>query len=138
MDEQQESNTLDYRKIVMGIIVLGIVAAVVYSQKDLIQHYNAMNTKEVAGVTIKQQEQSTQTKVAAPSIDLQKKIIDIADQVSNLDVKEVTASSPQVQKVLKDMEALKNLPKNEAKNACMSKWKKKQKNESNGCWKKLP
>lgn len=118
MEKESESKSWNYQNIVASILFLLALGGIGYWQRDLILSYNTMPTKEVAGSHIRQN--NDETKVAVPKIDLQEKITAIADQVSKLDVKEVTASSPQVQKVLKDMEALKDLPKNEAKNACMS------------------
>lgn len=120
MDKEEESRSWDYKKIMLGVIVLGIIAVVGYSQWELILSYNTMPTKDVAGIETTQHIKNNQSRVTDPKIDLQEKIAEIAEEVSKLDVAEVTASSPQVQKVLKDMEALKNLPKNEAKDACMN------------------
>lgn len=107
---EQEQVSWDYRKIALGLLILGIIGWFGYQMTK--------STGKVAGVKTVKQER-TQTKVAVPNIDLQEKITDITEQISNLDMQEVAASSPQVQKVLKDMEGLKDLPKNEAKNACM-------------------
>lgn len=107
---EQEQVSWDYKKIVVGVLVLGILGWVGYQMTQPAQ--------KVAGVQTVKPER-TQMKVAAPQIDIQRKITDITEQISQLDMQEVAASSPQVQKVLKDMEGLKDLPKNEAKNACM-------------------
>lgn len=107
---EQEQVSWDYRKIALGLLILGIIGWLGYQMTK--------PTEKVAGAKTVKQER-TQTKVAAPQIDIQRKITDITEQISQLDMQEVAASSPQVQKVLKDMEGLKDLPKNEAKNACM-------------------
>ncbi len=47
------------------------------------------------------------------------KIEELKKNIEGLDPVEVASSSPQIQKVLKDMEGLKDLPSNEAKSMCM-------------------
>lgn len=51
--------------------------------------------------------------------EIQKKIEVITKQVSTLSPQEMASSSPQVKKILKDIEALKEYPKNQAKEACL-------------------
>lgn len=114
-----EEVSWSYKKIAIGVIVVGILALIVYSQRDHIASYKTPQ-KEVAGIETTRQKQSSETKVTIPKVDLQEKITDITEQISKLDVGEVAASSPQVQKVLKDMESLKDVPRSQAKDACMS------------------
>ncbi len=45
-------------------------------------------------------------------------IREIKNNITNLDPKEVASSSPQVQKVLRDMQQLQDLPANQAREAC--------------------
>lgn len=47
------------------------------------------------------------------------KIEELKRNIEGLDPQEVASSSPQIQKVLRDMEGLKDLPSNEARNTCM-------------------
>lgn len=47
------------------------------------------------------------------------RISEIKNNINSLDPKEVASSSPQIQKLLHDMEGIKDLPSNEAKSACM-------------------
>lgn len=47
------------------------------------------------------------------------KIDEIKKNINNLDVNEVASSSPQIQKVLNDIQSIKNLPANEAKQTCL-------------------
>lgn len=48
------------------------------------------------------------------------KLTDIKDQVNNLDVVDIAQSSPQYKKAIKDLQSLQNLPKDEAKKACLN------------------
>jgi hypothetical protein len=118
MDKNNEEEaSWSLPKILAGIAFLGIVGWFVYQNKSLILSYNNEPTKDVAGVQTQRVENNAN--VSVPHIDLQEKINEITQQVSNLDIKDVASSSPQVQKVLHDMESLKDLPKSQAKDACM-------------------
>lgn len=44
---------------------------------------------------------------------------EIKNNVSNLDAAEVATSSPQIQKVLKDIQGIKDLPSNQAREMCL-------------------
>lgn len=61
--------------------------------------------------------------IKTPKIDLQKELgvslDEVKNDISSLDAKEVASSSPQIQKVLKDIESIKDMPTNEARDACM-------------------
>lgn len=46
------------------------------------------------------------------------KIFSIQEDAKNLNVSEVASSSPQVQKVIKDIQSIQNLPSDKAKDAC--------------------
>jgi hypothetical protein len=104
-------------KILLGVVVLGIIGWFVYQNRSFILSFNDTSVKQVAGASTKRVENNE--KIAVPHIDLQEKINEITQQVSKLDVKDVASSSPQVQKVLHDMEALKDLPRSQAKDACV-------------------
>ncbi len=47
------------------------------------------------------------------------RIEELKRNINGLDPVEVASSSPQIQKVLKDMESIRNLPSNEARNTCL-------------------
>lgn len=105
-------------KIIIGVIVISVVGWYVYQNQSLIASMTGSSSRDVAGAKIEAKVTPSQ-KVAIPKFDIQEKIADITSQINNLDVQEVAQSSPQVQKVLKDMESLKDLPKSQAKEACM-------------------
>jgi hypothetical protein len=85
----------------------------------MIGEYNKKPVQEVAGSSTKNDQSTDTQKKSMPNFDIQQKITEITTQVSNLNAVEVAASSPQIQKVLKDMEGLKSLPQNQAKDACI-------------------
>ena len=57
-----------------------------------------------------------------PSIDIQKavreKIEDLAKEASKIDVQDIASSSPQIQKLIKDLSSIKDYPANQAKEIC--------------------
>ncbi|MEK9175962.1 MAG: hypothetical protein AAB520_00805 [Patescibacteria group bacterium] len=61
--------------------------------------------------------------IKSPNIDISSKvdakIEDIKNNVGGLDPAEVATSSPQIQKVLRDIQEIKNLPVDQAKQTCM-------------------
>ncbi|MBP9719034.1 MAG: hypothetical protein KBD46_01060 [Candidatus Levybacteria bacterium] len=118
MDGFEESQW-SKKKIAIGVIILGLVLFVGYQNRERILSYNKQPIRAVAGVETVVKQESNKT-VVLPSFDIQEKIETITQQVSNLDVSEVAASSPQIQKVLKDMESLKNIPQDQAKDACLN------------------
>ena len=47
------------------------------------------------------------------------RIEDIKDSINGLDAVEIASSSPQIQKVLRDIQGIKDLPANQAKEMCL-------------------
>jgi hypothetical protein len=117
-EEEQAQQKWSIPKILTGIVILGVLGWFVYQNRSYILSINDTPTKSVAGAQTSQKQEDNK-RVAIPQFDLQQKVQEISQEVGNLDVKEVAASSPQVQKVLKDMQSLKDLPASQAKDACM-------------------
>jgi len=61
--------------------------------------------------------------IKAPSInfsaDVGSKVEDIKENIENLSPEEIASSSPQIQKVLNDIGQIRNLPINQAREACL-------------------
>ncbi len=51
---------------------------------------------------------------------VQKQIKSIREKAVNINVEEIASSSPQIQNLVNDIKALQELPKNQAKEACMN------------------
>lgn len=77
----------------------------------------------VLGTNAVNQTRNSQSQIESPKInlesDINRRIENIKDSVAELDSQEVASSSPQIQKVLNDIQGIKNLPVNQAKDACM-------------------
>lgn len=102
-------NKKRFLTIVFIIIILGLLG---YSAKTFLLGGNKLNLfgKSVKGI-------STQKQETASNI-LQQKLADIQQQVSKLNIADIASASPQVQKLIKDLNALKDYPSNQAKDIC--------------------
>lgn len=117
MENVENDRGFDIRKILIGLVVLGMIWFG-YQNKDMILGTHQSVTKTVAGD--KTEKQIPKQKIALPKIDLQQKLDDLKQQVTTLDIADITSSSPQIQKVIHDMESLQNVPRSQAKQACMN------------------
>lgn len=119
---EEEKSVWNVKKIAVGVIFLGMLAFFGYQNKDFLVGDEAKSggaLQQVAGVKTSPKRQEAGEQVSLPRFNLQEKVNDITQSVATLDVKEVASSSPQIQKVLRDIEALKNLPRSQAKDACV-------------------
>lgn len=120
--------TWDIKRIIVGVILAtATVAGVGYGVKALVanrqEHASPSKPqqpfKSVEGVraepTQEPQFLPTSREVQAAVED---KVEDIKREVGNLKVEDIATSSPQVQKILKDIQALQQYPKNQAKELC--------------------
>jgi hypothetical protein len=105
------------------ILIVGFSVIVVLALAVELKRMFLPNTSILGDSTVKKASEVEKPKVKPPSVDLQSKVgaslADIKNNIANLDPEEVASSSPQIQKVLQDMQGIKDLPKDEAKNACM-------------------
>ncbi len=118
MKEIKTEEAWDKKKIIITIaVLLGLVVALVYFT----------GAYKVKGDSAKQSRIELQEAVegAAQSVDVptiketvQDKIEEIKTEASNIDIVEVASSSPQVQKIINDIKALENYPKDQAKSMC--------------------
>lgn len=113
----------DKKRIVIGIIAVLLVGFLLGQAKQFIDVSELFSTPRrdvvtdnVAGAST--QESSKTVTVKPPQFDVQEKLEDLAAEAAKLEVEEVATSSPQVQKVLKDVQALQNYPKNQAREMC--------------------
>lgn len=115
-----EDQVWDKKKIAIFLLIL-ILAGVglVYgfgNQKFLSQG-------EISG--IQAVEEREKPKIEPPSFTnlqntFEERFNDIRKEAEKIDVTEVASSSPQIQKVINDIKALQNYPRNQAKEACFS------------------
>lgn len=80
--------------------------------------------RDVLGETnIRKSEEIKRPEIEGPSINLQSevgsRIDEIKKNINGLDAVDIASSSPQIQKVLRDIQGIKDLPANQAKEACL-------------------
>lgn len=88
------------------------------------------STKAVQGVSTANEDNSdAETSQSLPiqsfspqtvQTDVQKKIETITQEVTKLSVTEIASSSPQIQKIMEDLKALEQYPRNQAKDTCLN------------------
>lgn len=99
--------------ITMTIVIVGILminknpqmVAGVRTQKEVVQNVSEKKSEEKISDNVK----------ANVSENLDK----IKEQVAGLSAQDLMSSSPQIQKVIKDLQDLQKYPKNQAKEACL-------------------
>lgn len=123
VEEVWDKKKILITSILLGSLVVGGVAARVYVfGKNSQPAPPKENVREVEGVSTALDKKNTPT----PKVPLQQKIRDevqkqvetIRDEVLALNPSEVATSSPQVQKILRDLGALEQYPKTQAKEIC--------------------
>lgn len=114
--EFEDETQWSVKRIAIGLVLLFIVGVAVYTYwQDLPQE-----SSKVQGVSTEEKKSSPIN--YSPQIiqeNVQKNVNELKNQVNNLNAAEIATSSPQVQKIIKDLQALQDYPKNQAKEACM-------------------
>lgn len=107
----------DMKKILVGVLVIGLIVATSFWW-----FFNEGKLGQVKGVKIEKSNQkfsSDSSTISLPSqVELQEKMNNIKQEVMNLNVSEVASSSPQIQKVIKDLKSLEEYPRTKASEVC--------------------
>ncbi len=108
----------DKKRISVGLIILAIGFIGFMEIKDRV-----FTNPAVLGTSAVNKSTQVQELIEAPKINLESdintKIGDLKESVNALNADDVASSSPQIQKVLNDIQGIKDLPANQAKDACM-------------------
>ena len=124
------------KRIIIGFLVLTVLLSAAYGAKKYIfkdksvlstLSFPEINSK-VAGVSTKNDSSSSQDSSTDQPLQLpvssnlktgmEQKLEDFKKEVSGLNVSDLASSSPQIKKVIEDIQGLQQLPKNQAKEAC--------------------
>lgn len=119
----------DKKKIVFVLVGSTIlIAGAIYGTKALgLQTLSKFKPNSaIKGVNTNQQENKNLPKVeiplqsilSQPKEEAKDKLESIKEEIGKLDVKDIASSSPQVQKVLQDIQSLQQYPRNQAKEMC--------------------
>lgn len=119
--EEVEKRTWNYKRIVIAVILLaGIVVGGFYSKTYIMMYKNSLEKKEVSPTpkslgSVKGVASEEKVNVQEA---LKEKIEDIKKDVEGINVVDIASSSPQIQKILNDVRALEQYPKNQFQDIC--------------------
>lgn len=99
------------KKSIFIVFVILVVGLLVYLSKTFVLDKHNFSKKSVKG---------TKTQPSIPTLEtaLKQKLDSVKQEISHLDIKDVASSSPQVQKIINDLNSLKELPSHQAKEIC--------------------
>jgi len=116
--DEVDSLEWDKKKIVITIFFVVVAILIVGEIKGTFFPDN----KEILGESISRPTPIKKPDIKSPSFnvasEVNSRVEEIKNSIEGLDAAEVASSSSQIQKVLKDIQGIKNLPSNQAKEMC--------------------
>lgn len=111
---------MNIKKIIILAFVAIIGGLLLYLSLFLFLGKNklSLSKKSVKGISAQKQKDASLPSASNLQSSLQQKLDSIKQEVSKLDIKDIASSSPQVQKLINDLNAVKNYPGNQAKEIC--------------------
>lgn len=110
----KKTNRSAKKKFGMGMVILAILLAIVlYQGKVLIGGKQSVRGEKTENQPSFSLPSSSEVKSA-----IEQKVGELQKEVSNLSPLEVATTSPQVQKILRDIKALEGYPRNQAREFC--------------------
>ena len=106
-DEEIEESWNKKRVGIALIILLVIIGGLLYLLNNKF-FKSVQNTKVLSAKDVKLEDM------------VQDQIINLKKEASNINVEEIASSSPQIRKLIDDLKALGDLPKNQVKEACLN------------------
>ncbi|MBI2028280.1 MAG: hypothetical protein HYT07_01595 [Candidatus Levybacteria bacterium] len=99
--------------ILLGIGTYFLITKILEGKINFFNAKPSESPKSVKGISVVEDK---------PSFDIEKalkeKIDELKKEASKIDVEEIASSSPQIQKLIKDLNSLKEYPTNQAKEIC--------------------
>lgn len=123
VEEEWDKKKILITSVLLGALIVGGIGAKVFVLGENKQKTSPkQNVKEVEGVSTTLNKNNNPT----PSVpfpqkvrnEVQSQVENIRQEILNLDPVQVASSSPQVQKILRDLGALEQYPKSQAKEVC--------------------
>ncbi|MDO8461073.1 MAG: hypothetical protein Q7S38_01380 [bacterium] len=114
-EEAPVKEVWDLKKIILGIIIVVILAGSLYLVKDKIEK-NLTSPEKPLG----QVEGARVSKVSEARDDVKERLEMIKKEIANLNAMDVASSSPQVKKIIKDLQDLQSYPSTQIKDLCQS------------------
>ncbi|MDO8657345.1 MAG: hypothetical protein Q7K55_01295 [Candidatus Levybacteria bacterium] len=118
------------RRIIIGLLAIVILFGIGFGVKEIavkqIASFKDLYKTKVAGVSTKKEQESLNEKSKEqPSVqsfkwkeDMQERLDLLKKEVGGLNVSDIASSSPQIKKLIEDLQGLQQLPRNQAKEAC--------------------
>jgi conjugal transfer/entry exclusion protein len=118
MKALEQKTEWDKKKIIMFFVAAGfLVGAGLVIRNMMFQGQNAANPSSVI-TSVK----GANTQVANPLSDIkngiQNQVDNLKNEAQNINVVDIATSSPQVQKVINDLKAIQDYPKNQLRQTC--------------------
>lgn len=112
-EEEIDIEVWNFKRIIgtLFFITVLIVGGYIFFIKD------NPNMSMVMGLTTQREKPKP---ISIKGVNLTEKLQDLKSQVNNLDVKDLAESTPQYQKLIKDLQSLQELPKNQMKETCLN------------------
>jgi hypothetical protein len=112
-NKPQKESEWDKKKIIFITVIVFILLISVFWIKDLVLGKNTQSgemTRKVKGISI----QSDVRKNVADQINTLK------EEAGNINLVDIATSSPQVQKIINDLKAIKDYPNNQLRQTCIN------------------
>lgn len=133
MEKLEPEESWNKKRIFVTLFVIIILLAGAFGIKNFVLGNNSSSRespiinalKSIKGAATQEELNTQAKKINPPAVDLpvQKIIQDqlgaIQQEVKNLNVTDIASSSPQVKKIIEDLQSLQDYPKNQAKDACI-------------------
>lgn len=118
-EKEDDGLVWDKKRLVIALV---LVAITLFASKQAKSMFFP-NTNILGESTVKKASEIEKPEVEGPDVGLESNVTskfeDIKDSIVNLNPEEVASSSPQIQKVLNDIQGIKNLPADQARNTCL-------------------
>lgn len=119
VEKEDDGLVWDKKRLVIALVLVFVLVFGVDKLKNMFfPHTNILGES-----TIKKASEIEKPDVQGPNMDLQSHVTsslqDVKDNINSINPEEVATSSPQIQKVLHDIQGIKNLPSDQARNACL-------------------
>ena len=120
MKEAPVEETWNKKRIFIAILALIVILCFsIFSYKRMVLDNNqAFPKKSIQELSVKGVSSQAEKQAVNITKDFESKLTDIKKEVGKIDIVEIASSSPQVQKVINDLKALQNYPKDQAKDMC--------------------
>jgi hypothetical protein len=117
MKKEEKNEEWDIRRILITLFFLVVCILVVLEVKRMLLP-NAKILPSSKDIVVEVKKPDLKPPVNVQSA-VDSKISQIKDSISGIDAEEIATSSPQIQKVLRDIQGIKNLPADKAKDQCL-------------------